>query len=87
MYGGNCAALFQIHLLSASQRAHCAFSCMLDIVLTAAVAMLTTAAGVSRMCMKYAQNYVRVLVRENFESTNTLQQTSSLSLLTKATTS
>jgi hypothetical protein len=68
MYGGNCAALFETDVLSAKQMTHCAFLRTRAIVLIVAVAVHTTAEGVSRMRMKYGRKYVVALVSQNFTS-------------------
>jgi hypothetical protein len=46
----------------ANQMMHCAFSCMIVIILTAAVAVLITAESSPHMCMVYVQKCVCVCV-------------------------
>jgi hypothetical protein len=59
MYNRNCIPLSQC---MANQMMHCALSCMIAIILTAAVAVLITAESIPHMCMEYAQKCVCVCV-------------------------
>lgn len=59
MYDRNCIPLSQC---MANQMMHCAFSCMIAIILTAAVAVLITAESSPHMCMEYVQKCVSMCV-------------------------
>ena len=63
IYDRNCIPLSQC---MANQMMHCAFSCMIAIILTAAVAVLITAESSPRMCMKYVQKCVCVCACTHF---------------------
>lgn len=60
-------------LFLANPMTHCAFSCMLTIILTAEVAVLTIPEGVQHMCMVYTQK-IHEHLRKLYQLMNIFQQ-------------